>query len=53
MFTRVREALIRMRGPEYADVLKRLYDIDGFEPAEDREYDPVRAAVELLGVRPR
>jgi phosphonate transport system substrate-binding protein len=50
---RVRAALISIRGPAHASLLKRLYDIDGFEPAEDREYDPVRAAVELLGVRPR
>src|SRR2546427_86545 len=45
--------LLQMRGPAYASLLKRMYDIDGFEPAEDRDYDPVRAAVELLGVRPR
>jgi phosphonate transport system substrate-binding protein len=50
---RVRAALIAIRGPAHASLLRRLYDIDGFEPAEDREYDPVRAAVELLGVRPR
>jgi phosphonate transport system substrate-binding protein len=50
---RVRAALISIRGPAHADLLKRLYDIDGFEPAEDREYDSVRAAIELLGVRPR
>jgi phosphonate transport system substrate-binding protein len=49
----VRSALLQMRGPAYAPLLKRLYDIDGFEPADDRDYDPVRAAVELLGVRPR
>jgi phosphonate transport system substrate-binding protein len=53
MFARVRAALLQIRGPAYAALLKRLYDIDGFEPAEDREYDPVRAAIELLGVRPR
>ena len=52
-FARVRAALVQMRGPAYAALLKRVYDIDGFEPAEDRDYDPVRAAVELLGVRPR
>lgn len=52
-FARVRAALISIRGPAYADLLKRLYDIDGFEPAEDREYDPVRAAFELVGARPR
>jgi phosphonate transport system substrate-binding protein len=50
---RVRGALLQMRGPAYASLLKRMYDIDGFEPADDRDYDPVRAAVELLGVRPR
>jgi len=52
-FTKVREALLQIRGPAYAALLKRLYEIDGFAPAEDREYDPVRAAIELLGVRPR
>jgi len=53
IFARVRTALVQMRGPAYASLLKRMYDIDGFEPAEDRDYDPVRAAVELLGARPR
>jgi phosphonate transport system substrate-binding protein len=50
---KVRAALLQIRGPAYAPLLKRLYDIDGFDPAEDREYDPVRAAIELLGARPR
>jgi phosphonate transport system substrate-binding protein len=50
---RVRAALLRMRGPEYDSLLKQLYDIDGFEPAEDREYDSVRAAMDLLGWRPK
>jgi phosphonate transport system substrate-binding protein len=50
---KVREALLKMRGPEYQAVLKKLYDIDGFEPAEDREYAPVRAAMDLLGWRPK
>ncbi len=53
VFARVRAALLKIRGPAYATLLKRIYDIDGFEPAEDRDYDPVRAAIELLGVRPR
>jgi phosphonate transport system substrate-binding protein len=52
-FARVRAALLRIRGPEYVALLKRVYDIDGFEPAEDREYDPVRAAMDQLGFRPR
>ena len=52
-FAKVREALLKIHGPAYAPLLKRLYEIDGFAPAEDRDYDPVRAAIELLGVRPR
>src|SRR3989449_4359984 len=52
-FARIRAALLQIHGPAYAPLLKRLYEIDGFAPAEDREYDPVRAAMDLLGVRPR
>jgi phosphonate transport system substrate-binding protein len=52
-FARVRDALGQIRGPAHADLLKRLYDIDGFEPADDKDYDPVRAAIDLLGYRPR
>jgi len=53
VFAKVRDALLKIGGPQHAALLKRLYDIDGFEPAEDREYDSVRAAVDLLGFRPR
>jgi phosphonate transport system substrate-binding protein len=53
LFARVRAALLQIKAPAHAALLKRLYDIDGFETAEDREYDPVRAAIELLGARPR
>ncbi len=52
-FARVRGALLQIRAPAHAALLKRLYEIDGFDLAEDREYDPVRAAIELLGARPR
>src|SRR5437762_3825341 len=52
-FAKVRAALLQIRAPAYAELLKRLYEIDGFAPADDRDYDPVRAAIELLGVRPR
>ena len=48
---KVRAALLQMRGPAYEPMLKKLYDIDGFEPAEDAEYGPVRAAMDLLGVK--
>ena len=53
LFARVRTALLSLKPPAHADLLKRMYEIDGFAPAEDRDYDPVRAAIELLGVRPR
>ena len=53
LFAKVRGALLQIRAPAHAELLKRLYEIDGFEAAEDREYDPVRAAIELLGARPR
>ncbi len=53
LVARVREALLQMRGPAYEPLLKKLYDIDGFEPADDREYEPVRAAMDLLGWRPK
>jgi len=53
MVARVRAALLQIRGPAYAALLKRLYEIDGFAPADDHDYDPVRAAMDLLGVRPR
>jgi len=52
-FAKVRDALLQIRAPAYAALLRRLYEIDGFAPADDRDYDPVRAAVELLGVKPR
>lgn len=50
---RVRTALLQMKGPAYAPVLKRVYDIDGFEAAADKDYDSVRQAVDQLGLRPR
>jgi phosphonate transport system substrate-binding protein len=53
VFAKVRAALLQIRAPAQAAILKRLYEIDGFAPADDRDYDPVRAAIELLGVRPR
>ena len=50
---RVRTALLQMKGPAYAALLKRVYDIDGFETADDKDYDPVRRAVDQLNLRPR
>jgi phosphonate transport system substrate-binding protein len=53
VFAKIRAALLQIRAPEYAELLKRLYEIDGFAPTDDRDYDPVRAAIEILGARPR
>jgi phosphonate transport system substrate-binding protein len=53
LVARVRAALLSMKGPAYEPILKALYDIDGFEPAEDREYEVVRAAMDLVGLKPR
>src|SRR5437879_3172559 len=52
-FAKVRDALLQIRAPAYAALLRRPYAIDGSAPRDTRDYDPVRAAVELLGVKPR
>jgi ABC-type phosphate/phosphonate transport system substrate-binding protein len=41
-----------MKGPEHAAVLKDIYNIDGFVEAADRDYQPVRDAVSLMGLTP-
>jgi phosphonate transport system substrate-binding protein len=53
LVAKIREALLQMRGPQYEPLLKKLYDIDGFEPVDDRAFDPVRAAMDLVGWRPK
>ncbi len=47
---KVFRALLEFNKPEYQPVLKKLYEIDGFEAAEDREYDSVRDAVDLMNI---
>ena len=46
----VYQALRAMDAPEYKPLLKKLYNIDGFVAAEDHEYNPVRDAVDLMGL---
>jgi phosphonate transport system substrate-binding protein len=46
------EALMAFNAPEYRPILKNFYGIDGFAPARDSDYDPVRQAIDLLGWRP-
>ncbi len=47
------EALMAFNAPEYRPVLKDFYGIDGFAPAKDSDYNPVREAIDLLGWRPK
>ena len=47
---RLKTALLAIRGPEHATLLKQVYDIDGFIEASDRDYDPVREAMDLMGL---
>jgi phosphonate transport system substrate-binding protein len=49
MARKVFEALMAMNAPAYRPLLAKLYNIDGFAPAEDTEYDSVRDAVDLMG----
>ena len=49
---RVQKALLAMKPPEHAQVLKQIYDIDGFVAASDRDYDPVRDAMKLMNLGP-
>jgi ABC-type phosphate/phosphonate transport system substrate-binding protein len=39
-----------MNREKYRPILLRLYNIDGFAPAKDSDYDPVREAVDLMGL---
>lgn len=47
---RVRRALLAIKPPEHAGLLKQLYEIDGFVEASDQDYQPVREAVDLMGL---
>jgi phosphonate transport system substrate-binding protein len=49
---RLKTALLAIKGPEHAAVLKQIYDIDGFVEASDKDYDPVRDALRLMNLAP-
>jgi len=49
---RLKQALLAIKGPEHAAVLKQIYDIDGFVEASDKDYDPVRDALRLMNLGP-
>jgi len=50
---KIQDALMAFNAPEYKPVLKDFYGIDGFAPARDSDYNPVREAIDLLGWRPK
>jgi phosphonate transport system substrate-binding protein len=50
---RLFDALMAFNAPEHRQILKDFYGIDGFAPAKDSDYDPVREAIDLLGWRPK
>jgi phosphonate transport system substrate-binding protein len=53
LIKRLYDALMAFNAPEYKPVLKDFYGIDGFAPARDSDYTPVREAIDLLGWRPK
>jgi phosphonate transport system substrate-binding protein len=50
---RLFDALMMFNAPEYKPILTDFYGIDGFAPARDSDYNPVREAIDLLGWRPK
>src|SRR6266436_6680709 len=49
---RIKRALLSIKAPEHAAVLKEIYGIDGFIEASDADYRPVRDAMLLMDLRP-
>jgi phosphonate transport system substrate-binding protein len=47
---RLKQALLAIKGPEHAAMLKQIYDIDGFVEASDKDYDPVRDALKVMNL---
>lgn len=49
---RIKAALLSLNDPVGRPLLKRLYAVDGLAEANDEDFDPVREAVDLLGLTP-
>jgi phosphonate transport system substrate-binding protein len=49
---KLKRALLSIKAPEHAALLKQIYDIDGFVEADDRDYAPVRDAMALMNLSP-
>src|SRR5262245_60090872 len=50
--TRLKQALLAIKGPGHTAVLQRIYDIEWFREASDKDYDPVRDALQLMNLGP-
>jgi ABC-type phosphate/phosphonate transport system substrate-binding protein len=49
---KLKRALLAIKAPQHAALLKQIYDIDGFVEADDRDYQPVRDAMQLMNLNP-
>ncbi|MGH7398328.1 MAG: phosphate/phosphite/phosphonate ABC transporter substrate-binding protein [Candidatus Rokuibacteriota bacterium] len=49
---KLKHALLSIKAPAHAALLKQIYDIDGFVEADDRDYQPVRDAMQLMKLGP-
>jgi len=49
---KLKRALLSIKVPEHAALLKQIYDIDGFIEADDRDYQPVRDAMQIMNLNP-
>jgi phosphonate transport system substrate-binding protein len=49
---KIKRALLAIKAPQHAALLKQVYDIDGFVEADDRDYEPVRDAMQLMNLSP-
>lgn len=49
---RIKAALLSLSDPVGRPILKRLYAVDGLVEATDADFDPVREAVDVLGLTP-
>ena len=49
---KLKRALLSIKAPQHAALLKQIYDIDGFIEADDRDYQPVRDAMRIMNLNP-
>ncbi len=49
---KLKRALLAIKAPRYPALLEQIHDIDGFVEAGDRDYQPVRDAMESMSLGP-